>query len=138
MQSSTALSSSGESFPSTVGQARIAIALVALGGLIVTFLMSTIGCSADGSFDLSFVGADPSRYCELTRFPGVPDTVGALALVLGLSLAPAALASLGLFALSRTGRIAWFHVALSMAAVALFALFVLTATVANVEYQGGP
>ena len=127
----------GEPFPGTHRFGWIATALTALSGLFLTALLSQLGCgTTDGSFEVDWPGADPSRYCELSRFPGIPDTVGSLALVLSISLAPAALAVLGMLSWRSTGRVAFAQVGIAMAGVALFALLVVLVVIATVEFHG--
>lgn len=113
-------------------------ALVAAVGLAITFVVGgEIGCgTTDGSFELDWAGADPSRYCELSHFPGLPDTVGSALFVLGLSLAPALLLLLGVVCWLLTDRTGIFQAALVFSLIALVALLGFTATSADVDFQG--
>jgi hypothetical protein len=123
-------------FPENPRQGAVVIVVVTLAGVAITFVIGGAGCATDGSFELGWAGADPSRYSELTRFPGAPDSLGSMAVVAGLSLGPALAALMGLGIWQLSGRPGAFHVSLFLALLLLFALFVITAVVARVDFAG--
>lgn len=117
--------------------AGVAVAFCAISGLLLALYASEVGCgSTDGSFSISDPGARPSGFCDASGFPGLPDTIGGVALDLVLYAGPTALLLVGMVRSRRSNRPGAWRWSVGLALGLLLVAAFLSLTAARVGYEG--
>jgi hypothetical protein len=113
-----------------------ATALIAFLCALTALLASQVGCgSTDGSFSIDDFEARPTEFCQLTHFPGFPDSLGSTLLIGLVYLTPVLVVAIGTIVAAARGERDIFWISFAIAGLLVVIAMIISTTMAHVGYQ---